>query len=225
MKIEEILETEVTVSFDYIKEYDDLINHYVLFSGARKIVGEITSVKKNTLIIRLVGEIIDNVFSLGVTNKPSINAEIELIGPEATSIITSYPDEKDSLYIGHSAIFSESNIYMNVTKFFNSHFSIIGGTGSGKSFSLSRIVQTLFETKEKAPLNASLFIFDTYGEYYPSFLNLEQNNPDIAFKNYTTNPNSDGELLRIPPHLLGVDDLAILLNAEEPQQLQVLEKH
>ena len=224
MKIEEILESEVIVSYSVVKDYDDLVNHYVLFKGIKQLVGEIVNVKKDKLIIRLVGEIIDNNFYLGITSKPTLNSEVKLIGPESTSIITSYPAGKDSLFLGHSAIFNDLKIYMNVTKFFNSHFSIIGGTGSGKSFSLSRIVQTLFENNETAPLNASLFVFDTYGEYYPSFLNLENNNPNIAFKNYTTNPNEDSELLKIPPFLLGVDDLAILLNAEEPQQLQVLEK-
>ena len=224
MKIEEILESEVIVSYSVVKDYDDLVNHYVLFKGIKQLVGEIVNVMKDKLIIRLVGEIINNNFYLGITAKPSLNSEVKLIGPESTSIITSYPAGKDSLFLGHSAIFNDLKIYMNVTKFFNSHFSIIGGTGSGKSFSLSRIVQTLFENNETAPLNASLFVFDTYGEYYPSFLNLENNNPNIAFKNYTTNPNEDSELLKIPPFLLGVDDLAILLNAEEPQQLQVLEK-
>ena len=224
MKIEEILESEIIVSYSVVKDYDDLVNHYVLFKGIKQLVGEIVNVKKDKLIIRLVGEIIDNNFYLGITSKPTLNSEVKLIGPESTSIITSYPAGKDSLFLGHSAIFNDLKIYMNVTKFFNSHFSIIGGTGSGKSFSLSRIVQTLFENNETAPLNASLFVFDTYGEYYPSFLNLENNNPNIAFKNYTTNPNEDSELLKIPPFLLGVDDLAILLNAEEPQQLQVLEK-
>ncbi len=224
MKIEEILENEIIVSFNYIGEYDELINHYVLFNDKKKIVGEIVNIKKDKLIVRLVGTITDDNFSYGVTIKPSYNAKIELISPEATSLITSYSDDRDSLYIGHSAIFSDLKINMNVTKFFNSHFSIIGGTGSGKSFSLSRIVQTLFENKEKAPYNASIFVFDTFGEYHPSFINLEKNNPYISFKNYTTNPYETEELLKIPPFLLGVDDLAILLNAEEPGQLQVIEK-
>ncbi len=224
MKIEEILENEIIVSFDYVGEYDELVNHYVLFNDKKKLVGEITNIRKDKLVINLIGEIDNNNFTYGVTSKPSNNATIELIGPDATELITSYPDTRDSLYLGHSAIFRDLKINMNVTKFFNSHFSIIGGTGSGKSFSLSRIVQTLFEDKEKAPQNASIFVFDTYGEYHPSFKNLEKNNPDISFKNYTTNPYENEELLRIPPYLLGVDDLAILLNAEEPQQLQVLNK-
>ena len=224
MKIEEILENEIVVDFNYVGEYDELINHYVLFDDKKKLVGEIINIKKDKLIIRLIGEITDNNFTYGVTSKPSNNAQIELISPDATKIITSYEDNRDSLYIGHSAIFSELKINMNLTKFFNSHFSIIGGTGSGKSFSLSRIVQTLFEDQEKAPYNASIFVFDTYGEYHPSFSKLEKNNSKISFKNYSTNPNDGEKLLKIPPYLLGVDDLAILLNAEDPQQLQVIEK-
>ena len=224
MKIEEILENEIVLTFDYIGEYKDLINHYILFNDNKKLVGEIINIKKDKLIVRLVGEIIDNNFSYGVTSKPSNTANIELISPEATKTITSYENTRDSLYLGHSAIFTDLEVNMNLTTFFNSHFSIIGGTGSGKSFALSRIIQTLFEDKEKTPYKASIFVFDTYGEYHPSFMNLEKNNPNVLFKNYSTNPYDNEELLRIPPFLLGVDDLAILLNATDSQQLQVLEK-
>ena len=224
MKIEEILENEVIVSFDYISEYDELINHYVLFNGKKQIVGEIINVKEKKLIIKLIGVINDNVFSSGIANKPSYNSEISIIGSDAANIINSYPNDNDSIYIGHSAIFDDNKIYMNLTKFFNSHFSIIGGTGSGKSFSLSRIMQTLLENKEISPYNASIFVFDTYGEYFPSFSSIESNTPNIFIKNYTTNPNENGELLKIPPYLLGVDDLAILLNADDQGQLQVLAK-
>ncbi len=224
MKIEEILENEVIASFNYLEEYDDLVNHYVLFNDGKNIVGEIVNIKNNRLTIKLIGEIKDNDFSFGITSKPTTNTEIVIIKEEASKLITSYPDSKNSLTIGHSAVFKDLNINMNVTNFFNSHFTIIGGTGSGKSFSLSRILQTLLEDKEKAPKNASIFVFDTFGEYFPSFTSLEKNNPNILFKSYTTNPNEKSELLKIPPFLLGVDDLAILLNAEEPSQLQVLEK-
>ena len=224
MKIEEILENEVIVSFNYLEEYDDLINHYVLFNDGKNIVGEIVSIKGNHLTIRLIGEIKNNEFVYGVTSKPSNKTEIAIIKPEATNMITSYPESRDSLYLGKSAIFKDSKINMHLTNFFNSHFSIIGGTGSGKSFALSRILQTLFEDKTKSPRNASIFVFDTFGEYYPSFLNLEKNNPSILFKSYTTNPYENVELLKIPPFLLGVDDLAILLNADDPGQLQVLSK-
>ena len=224
MKIEEILENEVIVSFNNTSEYDDLINHYVIFKGKRTIIGEITSVKKNLLIVKLIGAINNNNFSFGIANKPSFNSQIELVADNVANAINSYPNNNDSIRIGRSAIFENNEIYMNLTKFFNSHFSIIGGTGSGKSFSLSRIIQTLFENNNNTPYNASIFVFDTYGEYHPSFMNIEKTNPNVSFKNYTTNPNEKSEILKIPPFLLGVDDLAILLNAEDPSQLQVLNK-
>ena len=224
MRIEEILNNEIVVSYNFDMKGQELINHYVLFEDKRQLVGEIISIKKNQLTIKLLGEISNNNFIFGITNKPSFDASVKLIGKDSTSIINSYPDTRDSLYLGHSTIFNDVKININLTNFFNSHFSIVGGTGSGKSFALSRIIQTLFENSQKAPYNASLFVFDTYGEYYPSFLNLEKSNPNILFKNYTTNPQDRNELLKIPPFLLGVDDLAILLNAEEPYQLQVLEK-
>ena len=223
MKIEEILTTEVVLSFQNELVHHELMNHYILFRDTRQIVGEIINIKSNKMHVRLLGEIVGNSFIYGITNKPTMDATIALISNESVDFINSYPDGRDSLFIGYSPIFSKLKINMNLTNFFDSHFSIIGGTGSGKSFALSRMVQTLFE-KTDAPYNASIFVFDTYGEYYPSFLNLEQNNPRIAFKNYTTNPNSNEELLKIPPFLLGTDDLAILLNAEEPYQLQVLDK-
>ena len=224
MRIEEVLGNEIVVSYNLNSDYNDLMNHYILFRDKRNIVGEVIGVKKDKLIVKLLGEIINGSFIFGITGKPSNNAQVVLLNSEITGLINSYPDSRDSLYLGRSAIFSDIKINMNLTNFFNSHFSIIGGTGSGKSFALSRIIQTLFEKNEKAPLNASLFVFDTYGEYYPSFINIEKTNPDISFKNYTTNPNEDAELIKIPPYLLGTDDLAILLNAEEPYQLQVLNK-
>ncbi len=224
MKIEEILENEVIASFNYLEEYDDLINHYVLFNDGKNIVGEITNIKGNKLTIKLIGEIKNNDFIYGVSSKPASNTEIVIIKEEASKLITSYPESKDSLYIGNSPVFKELKVNMNLTNYFNSHFSIIGGTGSGKSFALSRIMQTLFSSSEKAPRNASIFVFDTFGEYQPSFTNIEKTNPNISVKNYTTNPYEDAELLKIPPFLLDEDDLAILLNAEDPSQLQVLSK-
>ena len=86
------------------------------------------------------------------------------------------------------------------------------------------MIQNIFDKNTYIPYNASLFVFDTYGEYHSAFSGIETMNPNLAYKSYTTNLESNDEILKIPAFLLGVDDLAILLNATSPNQLQVLEK-
>ncbi len=202
----------------------NLMNNYLLFKDSKMIIGEIIEIKNEELIVNLVGEIINNNFIFGINQKPSFNSVVSLINPDYIPNIISYPNSINSLYLGISPIY-EKPIFMNLNTFFNSHFAILGGSGSGKSFALSSIIQTLLRNEgEYVPYNASLFVFDTYGEYQNSFLDLENKNEYISFKNYTTNLESNDEILKIPPYLLDVDDLAILLNAESQNQLQVLEK-
>jgi len=223
MKIIEITQNKVIASLDNETE-DDLINHYVLLKDKSLFIGEITELKQNNVNINLLGEIVNNTFIFGINDKPTHHAKIEIIGETLTSQIISYPKDASSLCLGKSPIYPNIPIYINLNTFFNSHFTIIGGTGSGKSFALSKIIQTLFLPNEYIPYNARLFIFDTYGEYNPSFMDINKVNPYINFKNITTNPNESGDILSIPLHLLDVDDLAILLNADTPNQLQILEK-
>ncbi len=224
MIIKEIIGNEVILSYNVKNSSVNLMNNYLLFKDSKMIIGEIIEIKNEELIVNLVGEIINNNFIFGINQKPSFNSVVSLINPDYIPNIISYPNSINSLYLGISPIY-EKPIFMNLNTFFNSHFAILGGSGSGKSFALSSIIQTLLRNEgEYVPYNASLFVFDTYGEYQNSFLDLENKNEYISFKNYTTNLESNDEILKIPPYLLDVDDLAILLNAESQNQLQVLEK-
>lgn len=226
IKIKEIVENKVIafLEFDEKEIKDSIINHYVLLRDKKIYVGEITALKDHFITINLLGEIINNNFVFGITSKPNLNARIELINQDLTKMIISYPEGVSNLYLGKNTVYDDIPIYFELNTFFNSHFTILGGTGSGKSYALAKIVQTIFKPNEYIPYNARLIIFDTYGEYYPSFSEIEKINPYISFKNYSTNPDETDSLLKIPPYLLGVDDLAILLNAETPNQLQILEK-
>ena len=53
MKIEEILENEIVVSFDYIGEYDELINHYVLFDDKKKAIAAVDELKESRILEQL----------------------------------------------------------------------------------------------------------------------------------------------------------------------------
>ena len=186
MKIKEIIENQIIALNE--DNNTNLINHYVFITDSLKTyVGEITQIKNQEVMIKLIGEIINKVFSLGISTKPNLNSRIDLIKDDIVPLIMSYPNNINGLLLGNSAIYEKIPIYINLSTFFSSHFLILGGTGSGKSFSFSTIIQNLFEPREYIPYNASIFVFDTYGEYAPSFNGIESKNLNIKVKKYSTN--------------------------------------
>jgi hypothetical protein len=127
--------------------------------------------------------------------------------------------------LGTSAVYNGVTVGMSINDFFSNHFAIFGSTGSGKSCSVARIFQNLFEKRQAIPYRASIFIFDAYGEYHRAFSELNTKNPQISFKSYTTNLNfPDQEVLKIPPWLHTIDDYALLLDADNSSQLPIIEK-
>ena len=222
MEILEINENTVRISYNNLNN-TKLLNNYLIFKDEKVIIGEIIKVQKNELFVNLVGEIINNNFIYGINTKPSFNSEISIINPNLISNILSYPNDYNGLHLGIYTPLN-NNIYMNLTNFFNSHFAIMGSTGSGKSCALATIIQTLFQDREYIPYKSHFFLFDTYGEYQNSFLNIEKNNSFIKYKIYTTDLQSKDEILKIPTYLLDVDDLALLLNAESANQVQIISK-
>ena len=114
---------------------------------------------------------------------------------------------------------------LNINSFFANHFAILGNTGSGKSYSVSRLLQGIFYDAKRLPYNTNIFLFDAYGEYQRAFVNINQVNPNLNYKVYTTDLKSqDFELLRIPFWLLGVDDICLLLNVNDTRQIPIIEK-
>ena len=210
-----------------INKIHNLINLYVIMEDDdKKFVGEIIDIKGNNAIISLLGELIDDKFVFGIMSKPAFSAKVKLISKEKAPLIigiNNYEEDRH-LYIGESPIYENVKIGMDVNSFFSNHFAIFGSTGSGKSCSIARIFQNLFSKEKMIPYRASIFVFDAYGEYHNAFKDLHKKVPEINFKAYTTNVNSDTELLRIPIWLLDTDDIAILLGVEKPSQIPIIEK-
>lgn len=205
----------------------NIANSFVVFeSSASNIVGEVINVKENILHINLVGQIKDNVFVTGISKKPSLDSAVKVISKEKIPFIIGMPTYKENrdLLLGTSPIYDNVQIGVNVNDFFSKHFAIIGSTGSGKSCGVARIFQNLFSKKMSVPYKASIFLFDAYGEYHNAFKDINKINPNINFKAYTTNTKGDTEIMRIPLWFLGVDDIALLLNAEKANQLTIIEK-
>jgi len=215
------------LTIDVSKIQNLISTHVIMEDQEKQCIGEITDIKDGLAYINLLGEIKDEKFVFGVINKPSFGALVKIVSKEKVPIIIGVDNYRDNLHLnlGTSAVYSGVTIGMNINDFFSNHFAIFGSTGSGKSCSVARMFQNLFEKKQAIPYRASIFIFDAYGEYHRAFSELNTKNPQINFKSYTTNLSfPDQEILKMPPWLLTIDDYALLLGADKASQLPIIEK-
>ena len=225
-KIIGIEENKVLVKLDInIYEIANIIGKNVIFvEGENKIIGEITNINNGIATITLVGEIVNNNFIYGDINKPSFASSVKLITNEELDIIFRN-NNNNSIILGNSFVYRNYQIKLDINTFFSNHFAILGNTGSGKSYSVAKIIQSIFYQANKLPYRTNIFLFDAYGEYQRAFNNIGDYNENINYKVYTTNVKSTtNEIVKIPFWLLGVDDIALLLNANNQAQIPIIEK-
>ena len=227
-KILSIIGDTIRVSLSVnVYELDNLIGKNVIFEeDGVKIVGEIMEGDSTYLDINLVGEIRDNKFIYGSGTKPSFKTLCRIITTDELDVIYQNDANTNSVSIGSSTVYDHYRISLDVNAFFSNHFAILGNSGSGKSYSTSKILQSIFyEAKNDIPFRTNLFLFDAYGEYQPAFFHIGKNNSNLNYKVITTDLNStEFPHLSLPFWLLGVDDIALLLNANDENQIPIIEK-
>lgn len=203
----------------------NLMNLHVVFeSNGDKLLGEVKNVDENSVKIELLGEFAGTRFIAGTIKKPTLTSTLRVINEEELDIIMGKADE-NSLYIGKSPIYKDRSIYANINDLFSNHLAIFGNSGSGKSCSVSRIVQNIFLNQNFLAQNANLFIFDAYGEYKNAFREINKINPAYQYKFLTTNPTEETDMLfQLPVFLFTNDDVALLLNADNHAQLTIIER-
>lgn len=206
---------------------DNIMGKNVIFEeNDYKIVGEISEGDYTYLDITLTGEIKNNKFIFGSINKPAFKDLCRIITKEELDIIYQNDPNTNAITLGTSSIYKTYEISLDVNSFFSNHFAILGNSGSGKSYSTSRIIQNIFyEAKNSIPFRTNLFLFDAYGEYQPAFNDIGKNNPNLNYKVITTDLTSNQYThLCLPFWLLGTDDIALLLNADNENQIPIIEK-
>jgi len=163
----------------------------------------------NTVQLTLVGTVdlsIDNKagFSRSLVQVPEIDGECHILRDAQLQIfmnlLSSAGQTEHSLEVGRYTIDENAIAYLDGNKLFQRHASLLGSTGSGKSWTVAAIL----ERAAKLP-SANLIVFDLHGEYR-----------ELSYARH----------LRIPgPEELGKDDSSLLflpywlLNAEELQAM------
>ena len=225
-KIIAINENVVSVKLEVnVYDFDGLIGKNVTFKDENiTSIGEVTAIGNGIMQAILVGEIKDGKFLYGDISKPSFKAICYLID-NATLDIVLNSDATNTIKLGKSYIYPDYDIKLDVGNFFSNHFAILGNSGSGKSYSVAKILQSVFYQCKSLPFYSNIFLFDAYGEYQRAFSRIHEVNDNINYKVYTTDLNStEFDILQYPFWLLGIDDLALLMGVTSKEQLPVIEK-
>ena len=166
-KIMSILGDTVRIKLEVnIYELDNLMGKNVIFEEPNvKIVGEIMEGDSTYLDINLIGEISNNKFIYGSSVKPAFKTTCRIITVEELDIIYQNDPNTNSISMGNSVVYNNYRISLDVNAFFSNHFAILGNSGSGKSYSTSKILQSIFyEAKNSIPFRTNMFLFYAYGE-------------------------------------------------------------
>ena len=228
--IKEIVDNNVFVNLtiDLAKQTNLVDLHVIFEDGNDKVVGQIVSTTKTDLKANIVGEIKNNSFIPGVSSKPSFRSSVRIVNMEELALILGkQTPAKGEVLFGYSTIYQNYPIHVNINSFFSNHFAILGNSGAGKSFTVSRIFQNIFASQTASPVGAHVVMFDAYGEYTRALKDIDKVNPNMHYKTYTTNTtvsDASGGIINIPLWLLGVDDIALLLDVTSTNQLPIIEK-
>lgn len=225
------------------------VNSYVILPiGSDKIVALITRVKsfedneiekltgeikfsksKRHLLATMLGTISEGKYLDGVYNYPILDNPVWYIIKEDLEKIFDNISSKDEinyqkdfyLPIGKNSNFPDYDIKINPDKFFVKHSAILGNTGSGKSCTVTSILQALFNFKysknkkdKKELKSATIIIFDTNGEYKKAFEGYENINAFTI--------SEDG--MRVPYWFMNYEDFEYLFEPSPGTQALILKK-
>lgn len=183
-------------------------------------------VLENMVRINLVGTLIEkegterNNFKRTLDTVPSINAECFLLGGDQLSEFMSAisSSSENPLCIGKYTISDNSNANLDGNKFFQRHAVIVGGTGSGKSWTVATILEKASKLK-----SINSIVFDLHGEYKP-LKELEHTSLiKIAGPSEACN---DANVIFLPYWLLSYEEMESLLldrtDSNAPNQSRAL---
>lgn len=99
-------------------------------------------------------------FERGVSQYPTAGAEIHLVTSEALKALFSQ-FAADDFNVGKLSSFDSVDVFLDPDAFFGRHAAILGQSGSGKSWTVTSMVQSTLRTMP----NAHIILLDLHGEY------------------------------------------------------------
>jgi len=184
------------------------------------------TIVENVIKINLVGTLLEvegtqrNIFKRTLNTVPSIDADCFLLqGDELSTFMNIISSSSENpLKIGKYTISEMSDANLDGNKFFQRHAVIVGGTGSGKSWTVATILE-----KASALQSINCVVFDLHGEYKP--LKDLPNTTLLKIAGPSDQPTNEDTVF-LPYWLLSYDEMESLLldrsDSNAPNQSRTL---
>lgn len=132
------------------------------------------------------------------------------------------PTRYDALTIGRSVVFDGYDVKVKIDEFFGAHTAVLGNTGSGKSCTISSVMQSLFQKPDEHRARGATFVvFDVNGEYWRSLSPLAAQG-GIGVSRLILDGSAEPGRFRLPHWFLDQTEWELLLQASERTQVPVL---
>jgi uncharacterized protein len=169
------------------------------------------------------------VFSPGITILPTLDAPAEIGAPDILRAIFENPPRRNQpedydgtdydcdLRIGAPTGQPTNAVKASYNDLFSRPLAIVGNTGSGKSFSVSSLLQKAMSVLANAKQEPHVFVLDINGEYskaFPPTATAVERRPDRIYLN--------GQEFGIPIWFLNAEEVCAWLSASEQTQEPVL---
>lgn len=172
---------------------------------------------KNTRWINIVlaGEQVGKRFERGVTQYPTTGDKVHLVTINDLDIIYGGYEEANSIIVGNISVSESLDAKIDLDKLISRHCVIVGSTGSGKSNSVSVLLQSI--ASREFP-SSRILVIDPHGEY------------NDALSKYSTvievNSADDDNKLQIPFWALPFNELMKIFsgNLTDPNREYIREK-
>lgn len=169
------------------------------------------------------------VFSPGITILPTLDTPAEIAAPNVLKSVFESPPRRNrpdgyegddydcDLHIGCPTGQPANKVMASYNDLFSRPLAIVGNTGSGKSYSVSSMLQKAMSALGQSGNEPHIFILDINGEYSRAFVSetdVAEHKPDHIYLN--------GKAFGIPIWFLNAKEICSWLSASEQTQEPVL---
>jgi uncharacterized protein len=186
----------------------------------------------NHVRVLLIGTLIDqdgtrqNVLTRTLNTVPEIDAhcfpiEGERLSDFMRNVAGLASSGDNALKLGTYTLDESAEAYLNGNRFFQRHAVIVGSTGSGKSWTTAKLIESM------APLpSVNSILFDVHGEYSPLVSSGIQHLRVAGPSDLDTDNSLDDGVLYLPYWLLGYEQIIELMvdrsDQNAPNQASVI---